>query len=395
MLNRAPSKDPLVTRLWPLHVATALQGVSLWVPVEKLFLTEIGFDAAAIGLMAAAYAGVVPLVEVVSGILADRWSRRGVLVLASLALAVCALLGGLSHDVPSYIFATLSLGVYFAMYSGTMDAIVYETVLAETGGSDRFEQRIGRVRLIEAVALVASSLAGGWLAGAFSTRLTYFLTVPFALLSIVAYLRFREPRLPEAEARTGLREQLVLTFRTLVRRGRLLPIVALAVLAALLTQVVFEFGPLWLVALALPAVLHGPYWAALVSTLGLGGLLGGRLALGRPRTLAAVCATMLSASLVLVLPAGIVLITVAQVVLVLLVVVVTIHVTRLLHDAIPSAVRSGVASGVGALSWTVFLLFALVIGVLMDRSGPAAAGWLITGTTALACLLLAVVARRD
>ncbi|QFU86919.1 MFS transporter [Amycolatopsis sp. YIM 10] len=395
MLKRAPSKDPLATRLWPLHVATALQGVSLWVPVEKLFLTEIGFDAAAVGLMAAAYAGVVPLVEVFSGILADRWSRRGVLVLASLALAVCALLGGLSHDVPSYIFATLSLGIYFAMYSGTMDAIVYDTVLAETGDSGRFEQRIGRVRLIEAVALVASSLAGGWLAGAFSTRLTYFLTVPFALLSIVAYLGFTEPRLHQTGERTGLREQLALTFRTLVRRGRLLPIVALAVLAALLTQVVFEFGPLWLVALALPAVLHGPYWAVLVSTLGLGGLLGGRLALGRPRVLAAVCAGMLAASLVLALPVGIVLVTAAQVVLSLLVVVVTIHVTRLLHDAIPSAVRSGVASGVGALSWTVFLLFALVIGVLMDRGGPQSAGWLITGTTALACLLLAVVARRD
>ncbi|MGC7098647.1 hypothetical protein ACPZ19_28585 [Amycolatopsis lurida] len=142
-------------------------------------------------------------------------------------------------------------------------------------------------------------------------------------------------------------------------------------------------------------MLHGPYWAVLVSTLGLGGLLGGRLTLGRPRVLAAVCAGMLAASLVLALPAGIVLVTAAQVVLALLVVVVTIHVTRLLHDAIPSAVRSGVASGVGALSWTVFLLFALVIGVLMDRSGPQAAGWLITGTTALACLLLAIVARRD
>ena len=38
-------------------------------------------------------------------------------------------------------------------------------------------------------------------------------------------------------------------------------------------------GPLWLVALAAPAVLYGPYWAGLMSTFGLGGLLGGRLQL--------------------------------------------------------------------------------------------------------------------
>jgi hypothetical protein len=36
----------------------------LWVPVEKLFQTQIGFDAAAIAAMAAAYAAVVPLLEV-------------------------------------------------------------------------------------------------------------------------------------------------------------------------------------------------------------------------------------------------------------------------------------------------------------------------------------------
>ena len=64
----------------PLQIASALSMVSFWAPVEKLFLAGIGFDAAAIGLMAAVYAAVVPILEVPSGILADRWSRRGVLI---------------------------------------------------------------------------------------------------------------------------------------------------------------------------------------------------------------------------------------------------------------------------------------------------------------------------
>ena len=36
--------------------------------------------------MAAAYAALVPLAEVSSGVLADRWSRRGVLMVAGVAL---------------------------------------------------------------------------------------------------------------------------------------------------------------------------------------------------------------------------------------------------------------------------------------------------------------------
>ena len=44
-------------RLFPLYLAAALAGLSLWVPVEKLLLKQIGFDAAGIGIMAYAYAG--------------------------------------------------------------------------------------------------------------------------------------------------------------------------------------------------------------------------------------------------------------------------------------------------------------------------------------------------
>jgi MFS family permease len=135
MLMRTPRATTLRRRLLPLHVAVALQGFMLWVPVEKLFLAEIGFDPAAVGVMAAAYAAVVPLVEIPSGILADRWSRRGVLAVASAALALTALLGGLSNDVPTYIASALLLGVYFAMYSGTLDAIVPEAATASSGGS--------------------------------------------------------------------------------------------------------------------------------------------------------------------------------------------------------------------------------------------------------------------
>jgi MFS family permease len=389
MQTSPPAHRALHRRLLPLHIAVALQGFMLWVPVEKLFMSEIGFDPAAVGVMAAAYAAVVPIVEVPSGILADRWSRRGVLVVSGLALAVCALLGGLSDDVPTYIVSALVLGVYFAMYSGTMDSIVYDTVLEETGGSEGFERTIGRVRVIESVALVASSLLGGWIAGLASTRLTYLLTVPVAALSVLAYLRFREPQLHKAEEPTPLRRHLAVTYRTLTQRGRLMPIIALAVLTAVILQLVFEFGPLWMTALTVPAVVFGPYWAGLVSTLGLGGMLAGRLDLDRPATVGAVAGVATVATVGLTTSTNVALVVTAQVVLALVMVVAGIHVTRLVHDAVPSTVRSGVASGIGAMSWIVFLPVALAFGVVSTRHGVHTAGWMLTAATVVAGLLLA------
>jgi hypothetical protein len=191
------------------------------------------------------------------------------------ALAISALIGGFSTNVATYSASALFLGVFFALQSGTTESMVYDTLLEETGSSDAFERTIGRVRVIESIALVSSALVGGAIAEVAPLRVTYLLTVPFLVGAIAALLSFREPRLHEAAEPQPMRQQIVATYRTITGRGMLRPIVTLAVLAALLLQAMLEFGPVWLVALAAPAIVYGPHWAGLMSALGLGGLLGG------------------------------------------------------------------------------------------------------------------------
>lgn len=375
-------------RLLPLYAGVMSQNMLLWPPVEKLFMTRIGFTAASVGLVAAAYAVVSPLLQVPTGILADRWSRRGLLVLSSLALAGASLVGGLSHSVPMYLLSAVLLGVYFAMYSGTVEAVLYDTVVEQTGGSDGYQKWLGRIRLVESAALVAGSLSGGWLAGVAGPRVTYFVSVPFAVLAIAGFLRFGEPRLHRAGERIALRTQVSITCRTIVRRGAVRPLVVLGALSAITLQVIVEFGPLWLVALAAPAVLFGPYWAGLMSSLGLGGLLAGRLRLDRPGPLAGVCGLMLAAGVVLNTTNSLVLVTLAQAVLGLVIVAVGIQADALLHDAVPSSIRAGVSSGVGTLTWLGFLPVALAFGWVSARYGLHTSGWVITATTVAVAVLL-------
>src|SRR5688500_17980864 len=136
MFNR---RDALTKRLAPLYLSSFLGAFALWVPIEKLFLVSIRFTAASLGIMAAVYAVVVPVLELPSGVLADRWSRRGVLVLAAMAAIVAVVIGGLSQDVTAYVISAVFLGMFFALQSGTLESVVYDTVLEETG--DRSEER--------------------------------------------------------------------------------------------------------------------------------------------------------------------------------------------------------------------------------------------------------------
>ena len=105
---------------------------------------------------------------------------------------------------------------------------------------------------------MASALAGGVLAELTSARLTYFATVPFVALAVVAFLRFDEPRLHRTDEPVSLRSHVRLTFCPMTGRPEVRRVILLAALVALLSQAVFEFGPLWLVALDAPARCSAP-----------------------------------------------------------------------------------------------------------------------------------------
>lgn len=386
-VSRAPTLG-LSLRLRPLQIGCGLQGLMLWVPVEKLFQTQIGFTAASIGAMAAAYAAVVPLLEVPSGILADRWSRMGILVISSCAAAVSALVGGLSHNVATYIVAAMILGIYFALNSGTVDSVVYDTVIEETGSSDVYEKWIGRVRIVEGTAFAASAVVGGLLAELTSPRTTYFVTIPFLGLSVLAFLRFREPRLHRAVEPVAIRRHVALTFSAMTRIPQVRRMLLLTALTAMVSSAVFEFGPLWFVDLRAPAAAYGPYWALLVGTLAVAGYVVAKLRLDRTGTILVIAALLAASAVPLATTHVVLLVAAAQTVLALMVAIVGIRAGRLLHDTVPSNIRAGVSSGAGTLSWMLFLPFSLIFGAIAGSFGLYRASWILVGVAAALALLL-------
>jgi ribosomal protein S18 acetylase RimI-like enzyme len=189
-------------------------------------------------------------------------------------------------------------------------------------------------------------------------------------------------------------DQAVAMIDALRRQPRLLPVAALMVIASLLSQLVFEFGPLWLIDAEAAAGAFGPAWAALMAALGLGGVVATRVRFDNPRTAVAVGAAVVGASVCLLTLGHPVPVTAAQVALVAITVAVGVYLSKLLHDAIDSDVRAGVASGVGTATWITFLPLAIGFGAISDRLGVHAAGWLVTAlSAALACLLGYVVVK--
>jgi len=214
----------LSKRLMPLFVAAFFQSFVFWYTVEKLFMRSIGFTNTDIGFMVAVYSAVMLLVDTPSGILADRWSRKGVLMLASVCLALSAIAGGLSHGIGGYLICAVLWGIFFACYSGMYDSIIYDTLSETAPGHDLYDRYYGRIQFLDSLGLVISSLIGGYIAARTNLRAVYFLTVPIALLPVAALARFKEPSLHKQGIVPTLPKQLKATLKAITTNRSLLPV---------------------------------------------------------------------------------------------------------------------------------------------------------------------------
>jgi MFS family permease len=375
-------------RMRPLYVAAFFHGFVLWYPIEKLFMVDIGFNQAGIGVMIAFYSVVMLIAETPSGILADRWSRKGVLMLASLFLTLSSLIGGLSDAPIIYLASAAMWGVFFAMYSGTYESIVYDTVLEEGLDSSQYEKYYGRINITVSIALVLGSLLGGLVSTTFGLNMAYFLTIPFSILSLLALLKFKEPILHKSEVYVPIMKHIRTTFSSVLKNAKVRPVVLTLIFGSVLTYMTLEFSSVWFIALAMSATLYGPVHALQLSTIGFGGFLAGRFELSSYRSLVAVLSLILLGGLGLIFSRNITLTITSLLLLSLFSIALRIVFGRLLHDSLESSVRAGAASTVSTLGRIIIIPLSLVMGLVSEAKSIFTASWLLFAV----CLIVAYYA---
>ena len=377
-----PSK--LFRRLLPLYIGTFLQGMVFWYAVEKLFMVSIGFDSGSIGLMVALYSAISIVMEVPSGIIADRWSRRGVLILASISLAISSAIGGLSDTVAIYLISAAFWGMFDALYSGTSESIMYDLLLEEKGNSKSFERDYGTLQAIASSAFMISALLGGVIGSMIGLRETYWYSIPIALASIFFLFQFREPQLHKHSLTEPLVQHIKVTFSAVFRRKNLLWILSSLISTSIMFNILMEMGQVWLIALAAPIILYGPASALFFSAWGVGGVIARYIT--RKRTLIVCMSIVMVGLLTLVATRWLWLNIVAQLTAGILSYGVTVVLTRQLHDNLPSRVRAGSASAVNTVSRLFIIPLSLLFGAIANTSSIFVATWLLVGIFAIAFL---------
>lgn len=371
-------------RLLPLYIAVSLQAVAFWYSIEKLFMTSIGYDAASIGMLAVIMSIIIILTETPSGILADRWSRKGVAIIGALALAASTFIGFISHDPGTFIFCWTTWGIFTAMYSGTYDSMIYDTLIEEKGNADGYNKHLGRLRIVEGTSFVIGALVGGFIADSLGLRETFLLSLPTALLSIPFLLKFKEPSIHRSKLSEPIIKHIKQTFSIIIRNRDLAGIVIAAVGFGLISTAIFEFYQLWFIGLGAPALAFGFVAAFIFGTWSLGGLIE-RFIRSNTRQLIFIFGAV--TSLIGLVFSRNYLITAALIfILMSLIIAFSVFLASRVHDQLPSSIRAGSSSVISTLIRTLMIPMSLGLSLLAQAIDIFAAGWILVFVAIIAAV---------
>lgn len=358
-----------------MYVAKFLRNIVFWYSVEKLFMGSIGFNNEAIALMVALYSATSILMEIPSGILADRWSRKGVLALAATSLLISSVVGGLSNDMTVYLISAIFWGFFDALGSGTDDSIIYDTLVEERGNANDFEKEYGLYNAVSGVALVIAGITGGIVGQNIGLRETYFLTIIPLLISIPIVLSFREPMFHKQGAQAKLLAHIKDTFASVFRNPSLIWILITLFAIGLANGLPGEMHQLWFIALGAPIFVVGFASAIINSTWGFGGIVGRFLTTKRAIIVAILL--ILTCAITLVVSRNVPVVITALFVLMIGANAVFIAMTAQLHRKLPSRVRSGASSAANTLGRLINIPLILFFGWVAQQYSIFTASWII------------------
>jgi hypothetical protein len=161
--------------------------------VYAVLFADAGLSEAGISSLFAVWSLTAFLLEVPSGVWADRFSRRALLILAPLLAGTGFTLWTLWPCYASFAAGFVLWGAGSALRSGALQALVHEE-LTRVGAPGAYARLTGRAQALGTTAALAATALAGPLLAAGGDRAVGLVSVGVTVLTALAALALPEPR---------------------------------------------------------------------------------------------------------------------------------------------------------------------------------------------------------
>jgi MFS family permease len=177
---------------------------AFWLPIYAVFFLTRGLDYSAILLLYAVDNAFQTTLEIPSGMLADRWGRRPVLMLGAIIQTAGYLMIAFGGGMAWYLAAMALHGAALACLSGSDAAFIYDSLIA-VGRREEFKKIEGRAYMFNLIGWGSGGLIGGLLAVK-NLSLPYIMSALTSIVALIILAMCKEP--PRSEMRVASRRMI-------------------------------------------------------------------------------------------------------------------------------------------------------------------------------------------
>lgn len=239
--------------------------------IDKVFFYERGASPFQISILVALWAFYALIFEVPSGALADRWSRKWILVLSSLFHSLAYLIWIFSGSFTGFLIGYLFRGTGGFLESGTKEALLYDH-LKKLRQEDEYEKYTGRLWITTSLAFLLASLTSGAIAAHYGFTFILVLSSISNLIALIFALQLPEaPRYKSTEEVSYL-QFIQIAFKKALQHPILLQAIIYSSTVLCAFEVLDEYDQLYVFSVGLPLAAFGVWWAIRMSSEALAGL---------------------------------------------------------------------------------------------------------------------------
>lgn len=185
-------RDELKSNIRNYFIFKVFSNLSFFVPVVVLFYQENGLSLTQVLLLQSYFSILIILLEVPTGVIADKYSRRLSLILSTITITIGAFIYSASSTFTTFLVAETFWAFGCSFLSGADTALLYDT-LKELKKEKEYKKIQGKGYYYTLIAGGLSAVVGGFIAK-YSLRMTWLITAIMMLGLIFLAFRFREPQ---------------------------------------------------------------------------------------------------------------------------------------------------------------------------------------------------------
>ncbi|MBA2938254.1 MFS transporter [Paenibacillus sp. CGMCC 1.16610] len=179
-----------------IRVLFALRFFSSLIPayvIERLYWEERGMTIQMVVYTEIIFALTIVLLEVPTGVIADKWGRKKMLVLSALLGCCEFLILIVATEFWHFALVVFLGGIARSASSGSENALLYDTLMQQGKGS-HFEKLLGRLNACDLLSAILAALCGSLLAGKFGLELNYWLSLLSSGIALMLAFLLIEPQ---------------------------------------------------------------------------------------------------------------------------------------------------------------------------------------------------------